>query len=148
VRLLAFGEGHGVESLRTAGAKVLPPVTGVERARAVASLDVVLQPRKRETYAPAVHEALASGVPVVAYATGTAADVVRHEHNGLLVGTDRGAKTLARSVARLVEDRALHARLAAHARDAVAQRTWDQAVSELLEVHYPAALRRPSLATG
>ena len=148
VRLLAFGEGHGVESLRTAGAKVLPPVTGAERARAVASLDVLLQPRKREAYAPAVHEALASGVPVVTYATGTAADVVRHEHNGLVVATDRGAKTLARSVARLAEDRALQARLAARARDSMAQRTWDQAVGELIEVHYPAALRRPSLATG
>lgn len=148
VRLVTFGEGHGAEQLRTAGAKVLPTLTGVERARSVASLDVVLQPRKRETYAPAVHEALASGVPVVAYETGTAADVVRHEHNGLLVGTDRGAKTLSRCVTRLAEDRDLHAELASHARDSVAQRTWDQAVSELIEVHYPAATRRPSLATG
>lgn len=148
VRLLVFGEGHGVEGLRTAGAKVLPSVTGVERARAVASLDVVLQPRKRETYAPAVHEALASGVPVVAYATGTAADVVRHEHNGLLVPSDRGAKAFARAVARVAEDRDLHARLAAAARPSVARRTWEQAVSELTEVHYLAAVRRPPRATG
>jgi glycosyltransferase involved in cell wall biosynthesis len=148
VRLLAFGEGHGAEDLRTAGAKVLPPVTGVERARAIASLDVLLQPRKRQTYAPAVQEALASGVPMVGYAAGTAAAVVRHEHNGLLIGTDRGAKTLVGSVARLAADRDLHAALAARARDSVAQRTWDQAVSELIEVHYPAAVRRPSLATG
>jgi glycosyltransferase involved in cell wall biosynthesis len=148
VRLVAFGEGHGAEGLRTAGAKVLPPVAGVERARAVASLDVLLQPRKRETYAPPVHEAAASGVPVVAYAGGTAAHIVRHEDTGLLVPTDRGAKTLARSVKRLADDRALHAALAERARGSGPHRTWDEAIAELAEVHYPAALHRPSLATG
>lgn len=148
VRLVAMGDGHGAQGLRDAGAKVLPRVTGVERARCVASLDVLVQPRKKDVYAPAVHEALASGVPVVGYDGGTVADVVRHEHNGLLVGTDRGAKTFKRSVTRLAEDRALHATLAGRARESVANRSWDHAVSELLEVHYPAALRRPSFATG
>lgn len=148
VRLVAMGEGHGAQGLRDAGAKVLPRVSGVERARCLASLDVLVQPRKHEVYAPAVHDALAAGVPVVAYESGTAADVVRHEHNGLLIGTDRGGKAFRRSVARLAEDRALHAELAGRARESVAQRSWDHAVAELLEVHYPAAVRRPSLATG
>jgi glycosyltransferase involved in cell wall biosynthesis len=148
VRLVAFGEGHGAEELRTAGAKVLPPVIGVERARAVASLDVVLQPRKRETYAPAVHEAVASGVPVIAYAVGTAAHVVRQGDNGLLVPTDHGAKRLARSVRRLADDRALHATLVEGARGSGRQRTWDKAIAELTEMHYPEALRRAALATG
>ena len=53
---------------------------------------MLVQPRKKEVYAPTVHEALASGVPVIAFDGGTAADVVRHEHNGLLVDTDAASR--------------------------------------------------------
>ena len=80
---------------------MIPQATGLERARCLATFDALVQPRKKEVYAPAVHEALASGVPVVAFDGGTAADVVIHEHNGLLVDTDRGGKAFARAVARL-----------------------------------------------
>ncbi|MCW2849003.1 MAG: hypothetical protein JWR90_2977 [Marmoricola sp.] len=146
VRLVALGDGPGAEGLRAAGAKVIPHATGLERGRCVASFDVLLQPRKKEIYAPAVQEALASGVPVVAYDSGTATDVVRHEHNGLLVDTDRGGKGFARAVARLAASPDLRFTLAAEARASVAHRTWDDAVSELLDVHYPAALGRPAAA--
>ncbi len=73
VRLVAVGDGPGASALRAAGAKVIPHATGLERARCVASFDVLLQPRKKELYAPVVHEALASGVPVVAYDSGSSA---------------------------------------------------------------------------
>ncbi len=146
VRLVALGDGPGAEGLRAAGAKVIPNATGLERARCVASFDVLLQPRKKEIYAPAVHEALASGVPVIAYDSGTASEAVRHEHNGLLVDTDRGGKSFARAVARLAASPDLRFSLASQARPSVAHRTWDDAVSELLDVHYPGAVRRPSAA--
>jgi len=148
VRLVVVGDGRGAEMLRTAGAKVLPHATGLERARCLASFDVLLQPRKKEIYAPTVHEALASGVPVIAYDGGTAADVVRHEHNGLLVDTHRGVKTFAGAVARLANDRDLLFALAQQARDSVAGRTWDDAVDDLVESHYRSAVRRPSAAIG
>lgn len=145
VRLVALGDGPGAEMLRAAGAKVIPHATGLERARCVASFDVLLQPRKKEAYAPTVHEALASGVPVVAYDSGTASDAVRHEVNGLLVDTERGGKTFTRAVARLAASPDLRFTLAAQARTSVSDRTWDDAVADLLDVHYPAALR-PSAA--
>ena len=126
---------------------MIPHANGLERGRCLASFDVLLQPRKREVYAPAVHESLASGVPVVAYESGSAADVVRHEHNGLLVDTDRGGRGFGRAVARLAASPDLRFTLAAAARSSVADRTWDDAVAELLDVHYPAATRRPSVAT-
>jgi phosphatidylinositol alpha 1,6-mannosyltransferase len=148
VRLVVLGDGRGEEVLRTAGAKVLPRVTGLERARCLASFDVLLQPRKKEVYAPTVHEALASGVPVIAYDGGTAADVVRHEHNGLLVDTRRGVKTFAGAVARLADNRELLAAMAELSRGSVAHRTWDDAVDELLDLHYPDAVGRPSAAIG
>ena len=148
VRLVVVGDGRGAEMLRTAGAKVLPHVTGLERARCLASFDVLLQPRKKEIYAPTVHEALASGVPVIAYDGGTASDVVRHEHNGLLVDTRRGVKTFAGTVARLAENRELLSALTGLARGSVEHRTWDDAVDELLDVHYASAVGRPSAAIG
>ena len=110
----------------------------------MATFDVLVQPRKRELYAPSVHQALASGVPVVAFDGGTAADVVRHEHNGLLVGTDRGGKAFARAVARLAASPDLRFALASQARASVSGRTWDDAVAELLDVHYPDAVQRDS----
>lgn len=146
VRVVALGEGSGAEMLRSVGAKVVPRPTGVERARCLASLDVLLQPRKKDVYAPAVHEALASGVPVVAYEGGSAGDVIRHEGNGLLVATDRGSKSFARAVARFAASPDLRFTLAERARTSVAHRTWDDAVAELLEMHYPAAANPPAAA--
>ena len=93
-----------------------------------------------------MHEALASGVPVVAFDGGTAADVVVHEHNGLLVDTDRAGKAFARAVARLGASADLRFTLVANARESVSHRTWQDAVAELVDVHYPAAARRPAPA--
>ncbi len=146
VRLIVLGDGPGAKLLRSAGAKVIPQATGLERARCIATFDVLVQPRKRATYAPAVHEALASGVPVVAFEGGTAAGVVVHEHNGLLVGPDRGGKAFARVVARLGASPDLRFALASEARASVSHRTWTDAVTELVEVHYAAAARRPAVA--
>jgi glycosyltransferase involved in cell wall biosynthesis len=146
VRLVALGDGPGAEGLRAAGAKVISQLTSLERARCIASLDVLVQPRKKEPYAPSVHEALASGVPVVAYGNGTAGDAVRHEHNGLLVDTDRGGKGFARAVARLAASPDLRFTLSAAARPSVAHHTWDDAVAELLDVHYAAAIGGPTAA--
>jgi glycosyltransferase involved in cell wall biosynthesis len=147
VRLVAVGDGPGVDVLRTHGAKVIPAANALERATCLATFDVLVQPRKRELYAPSVHQALASGVPVVAFDGGSAAAVVRHKHNGLLVGTDRGGKAFARDVARLAASPDLRFALAANARESVSDRTWDDAVAELLDVHYPAACRLPSVDT-
>lgn len=140
VRLVVLGDGPGTDTLRAAGAKVIPHATGVERARCLATFDVLLQPRKKEAYAPAVHEALACGVPVIAFESGTAAALVRHEHNGLLVPTERGGKAFSRAVARLAVSPDLRYGLASRARESVSDRTWDDAVAELLDVYYPAAV--------
>ena len=148
VRLVALGEGAGADLLRRAGAKVIPIPTDVERARCVASFDVLLQPRKKETYAPVMHEALASGVPVVAYRSGATAVTVQHERNGLLVDAHHGRKTFARAVARLAASPDLRLTLAAQARESVADRSWEEAVAELVDVHYTAAVRRLSVALG
>ncbi|WP_209716250.1 glycosyltransferase [Marmoricola sp. OAE513] len=133
VRLVVLGSGPGTVTLKEAGAKIVGPTNGLEQARAIASLDVLVQPRKQDRNLSAVRKALASGVPVVAYATGVAAEVITHESTGLLVRPGSGG--LAGAVARLVADPALRDRLAANARDSVTGRTWSDAVDELVG-HY------------
>jgi len=130
VRLVVLGCGPGTAILKEAGAKIVGEAGGLELARAIASLDVLVQPRKQDSSLGPVRKALASGVPVVAFDTGAAADVVRDCESGLLVGS--GTRGLVAAVGRLASDEVLRARLAANARDSVSDRTWSDAVAELV----------------
>ena len=72
--------------------------------------------------------------------------MVEHEHNGLLVDTDRGGKAFARAVARLAASPDLRftprrPRPAPRSPD----RTWDDAVAELLDRALPRG--RPAAPT-
>jgi hypothetical protein len=135
VHLVVLGDGPGADHLTGLGAEVVGSASGVERSRCLASFDVLVQPRKRETYAPTVLEALASGVPVVAFDSGAAGLVVRHEHNGLLVDRERGGRALSRAVLRLAASPPLRRSLGRRSRPSVATRTWDHALDQLVVVH-------------
>lgn len=135
VRLVVLGSGPGTAALKEAGARIVGPSHGLELARAIASLDVLVEPRKKIRDLGAVRKALASGVPVVAFATGAAREVVVEEENGLLVRGGTGG--VAAAVARLAADEVLRTRLAAHARSSVSDRTWTDAVDELLGYYEP-----------
>jgi glycosyltransferase involved in cell wall biosynthesis len=139
VRLVVLGCGAGTGTLKQAGARIVGECGGLELARAVASLDVFVQPRKSETGLDVVRKALASGVPVVAFDTATIREVVVDGHNGLLVPPGQGRSGVADAVARLADDTALRASLAGRARDSVAGRTWADAVEELVEICGPLA---------
>ncbi|WP_447645611.1 glycosyltransferase [Nocardioides zeae] len=103
-------------------------------ATAMASLDVLVHPGGQLTCAHALREAAASGVPVVAARTGGARDVVHHLESGLLVDvTDPRALTDA--VAAVAADRH-RGLMGAHGRGLAEQRTWRDAVDELLGRHY------------
>jgi phosphatidylinositol alpha 1,6-mannosyltransferase len=148
VRLVVVRAGDGADQLRrqVPGAKVLGDISGVDLAHAVASYDVLVQPRKKELDCHAVRRALASGVPVVGLATGGITDVVADGVNGLLVDPDH-PHALRDGVDRLLRHPDLRARLAERARDSVAVRTWADAVDELLEVHW-SAVARPLAGLG
>ena len=78
----------------------------------------------------AVRKALASGVPVVAFQTGPAAECINHDRTGLLARP--GSGKLVAAVERLAIDPDLRERLAANARASVAGRTWADDVEELV----------------
>ena len=83
-----------------------------EVQEALFGLDLLLHPGDAEGLGTAVIEAMAGSVPTIAYNTGGIAEIIAHERNGLLVAAeDVGA--FAEAVARLLEDGALRASLAA-----------------------------------
>jgi phosphatidylinositol alpha 1,6-mannosyltransferase len=118
---------------------------GADLSTALASLDVLVHPGEHETCCHVLREAAASGVPVVAPASGGALDAVRHEKTGLLYDTD-DPRALRRAVARLVGDHRLREELGAAARERALRRSWKDAVDELVDVHYRDTLRRATHA--
>ncbi|MCX6397134.1 MAG: glycosyltransferase [Propionibacteriales bacterium] len=138
VRLVVLGTGPGTATLKDAGAKLVGASTGLETARAIASLDVLVQPRKQDSTLTSARKALASGVPVVAFATGAARELVADGRTGVLVRPGTGG--IAAAVARLVADEELRLRLAANARGSVSDRTWSEAVDELVGYCLPVAV--------
>ncbi len=137
VRLVVLGCGPGTAHLKAAGAKIVGEAHGLEQARAIASLDLLVQPRKHETSLTSVRKALSSGVPVVAFESGVAAEVVHDGENGVLVGAEAGPTGLADAVARLAARPSERLALAGNARASVSDRTWADAVAELVTIYEP-----------
>jgi glycosyltransferase involved in cell wall biosynthesis len=64
---------------------------GEELARHYASADLFLFPSRSETFGNVVTEAMASGLAVIAYDRAAAAEHIRHNINGMLVGAGAAA---------------------------------------------------------
>ncbi|MFD6949441.1 MULTISPECIES: glycosyltransferase family 1 protein [unclassified Nocardiopsis] len=140
IRLLVVGDGPERARLR----RRLPDAvftgqrTGEDLARLYASMDVFVHTGADETFCQSVQEALASGVPVVAPASGGPLDLVVPEHNGLLYAPD-SVRELRVAVGRLAHNRGVRRRMAEGARPSVEHRTWE-AVGEQLIDHYRAVI--------
>lgn len=141
-RLVVVGDGPDRDGLQ----QRLPQAVftgykgGAELSRLFASLDVFVHTGAHETFCQTIQESLASGVPVVAPATGGPLDLIRHGHNGMLYRPGDG-RALRRALRRLVERPDERRSLATAARPGVAGRTWETLADELLD-HYRAAMAR------
>ena len=143
-RLVVVGDGPQQAWLRgrlPASVRFTGELKPREAAAAIASLHLLVQPSTRTTCAHALREAAACGVPVVAPRAGGALDVVEHLGTGFLYDPATPL-ALGDAVAAVVADpnRGL---LGAHARELVSQRTWRDAVDELVREHYAALLDDP-----
>lgn len=139
VRLVIVGGGPEEPRLRKhlPRARFLGVLHGEQLAAAYASLDVFAHTGRHETFCQSAQEALASGVPVVAPASGGPLDLVEPERNGLLYPAGDG-HALAAAVDRLRREPLRRTALAQHARPSVAERSW-QAVNGALVAHYEQA---------
>jgi glycosyltransferase involved in cell wall biosynthesis/predicted metal-dependent phosphoesterase TrpH len=100
-------------------------------AAAYASADLFLFASRTDTFGQVLLEAQASGLPVVAVAEGGPCSIVADGVTGLLRPAD--ATALADAVVSLAADPDARARLAAAARAAVAERTWERALERLAD---------------
>ncbi|HSM66231.1 MAG TPA: glycosyltransferase family 1 protein [Ilumatobacteraceae bacterium] len=136
VRVVVVGDGPDRAALERSlrGAAFLGLRHGSELAMLYASLDVFVHTGLDETFCQSVQEALASGVPVVAPASGGPIDLVHHGRNGFLWCPD-APESLVGAVDELIESPMLRARLGAAARTSVLARPWSALTTELVG-HY------------
>lgn len=136
--LVVVGDGpsrSAVQKALTGTPSVLTGrLDGEALADAYAALDVFVHTGTEETFGQTLQEAMASGVPVVAPASGGPLDVVADGLTGLLYspGSD---DALVQAVATLLTDTAARRTLGERARRAVRDRTWT-AIGEELLAHY------------
>ena len=137
-RLVVIGAGPEREWLekRLPDARFTGPLQTGDLTIAIPTLDVLVHPGEHETCCHALREAGAAGVPVVAPRAGGARDVVRHLETGLLYDPAE-PRDLRRAVAAVVADRQ-RSLLGAQGRELALQRSWTDAVDELVTQHFPA----------
>ncbi|WP_235861727.1 glycosyltransferase [Tersicoccus phoenicis] len=117
-----------------------PPVPPDRLAAAFRAADVVVMPSAHESFGLVALEAQACGTPVIATDAGGLAEAVRDGETGVLVpGRDPGA--WAAALARLHDDPAGRAALAARAAVHARAFTWDRTAART-EVAYRRALNR------
>jgi glycosyltransferase involved in cell wall biosynthesis len=87
---------------------------------AVAGLDMLLHPSSNEGLGTAVIDAMALGVPSIAFSVGGIPEVIENEISGLLI-PPRDPESFARAISRLAGDAALRARLGEGGRHRAAQ---------------------------
>jgi phosphatidylinositol alpha 1,6-mannosyltransferase len=104
---------------------------GVELARLYAAADIFVFPSLTETFGQVVQEAMASGLPSLAFRSGGVQDLFTHGHEGYLCTPGDAAEWLA-TARGLAADPALRTRLGQQAHAATSGRTWDVIFTSLL----------------
>jgi len=146
IKVVIVGDGPMKAKLKKElkGAIFMGFKSGEELSKLYASFDVFVHTGQDETFCQAVQEALASGVPVVAPASGGPLDLVQHGHNGFL-WTEASRYSLVGAVTELAKYPVKRERLAANARPSVEVRPWCGVMDEL-EGHYRSVIGGLSFA--
>jgi glycosyltransferase involved in cell wall biosynthesis len=144
-RLLLVGDGPARRALEAEHPRFLfaGMRTGEDLATHYASADLFLFPSLTETFGNVAAEALASGLPVVAFDYAAAAQLVRHESNGLLAPCGDDASFVAAAL-RIAGDAALRETMRGAARASVEHMDWDLIVQHL-EAAFEHAIRRHAI---
>ena len=140
LRLVLVGDGPERERLQLLSPDAI--FSGIRRgedlARHYASADVFLFPSLTETFGNVVPEAMASGLPVVAFDHAAAGQLLRHGDNGLLASPGEPSE-FCRVARRAAADRSQLRALGLRARDTALTLDWGRIV-EAVEGSYHAAM--------
>lgn len=144
-RLVVVGAGKQEAWLATQvpDAKLTGHLAEAGLATALASMDVLVQPSAIETCGHLIRAGMASGLPVVAPATGGAAGILSDGDTGIL-HDPRSPGALRKAVAMLLADADLRERIGRSARAEAERRGWSSAVAELLGDCAPVSSQRGS----
>jgi len=129
-RLLLVGSGPLRAELeaRCPGAIFAGQRSGLDLAAHYASSDLFLFPSMTETFGNVTTEALASGLPLLAFRHAGAAEMISDGLNGRLV-TNGDAAAFTRTALELARDRQQRLRLAGGARERAMAQDWDRVCS-------------------
>lgn len=154
IRLVLVGDGPAREDVmrRCPEALLAGMKTGEALAAHYASADMFLFPSLTETYGNVTPEAMASGLPVVAYDYAAASQLIRHGENGMLASLDRSDE-FSRHAAWLAAHPGQARTLGAAARRTATEHDWDRVVAQLegvfsnvMEGHVPGRAGHAPLA--
>lgn len=132
IRLVMVGDGPARADVvqRCPDALLAGMKTGLELAEHYASADVFLFPSLTETYGNVTPEAMASGLPVVAYNYAAASQLIRHGENGMLASLDRSDE-FTRNAAWLAAHPEQARAMGEAARRTASENDWDRIVAQL-----------------
>lgn len=149
-RLLLVGDGPSRAALQASCPQALFAGLrhGADLAAHYASADLFIFPSVTETYGNVTPEAMASGLPVLAFDHAAAGELIHCGHNGLLAPPNDTAAFLAQA-RRLVTDPGLARALGAQARQTATTQGWDRIVRQVVQVMQQAQLQhRPGPAAA
>jgi glycosyltransferase involved in cell wall biosynthesis len=127
-RLILVGDGPSRADLQSSGAghHFAGMRTGTDLAAHYASADLFLFPSLTETFGNVVPEAMASGLPVVAFDCAAAAELIRDRSNGWLAPPGDEAAFVAAALAAADAPPELRREIGHHARRAVEPLDWER----------------------
>ena len=144
VRCVVVGEGPERATLEAkfAGKNVVftGRLGGIELANAYSALDVFTHFGTEETFGQTIQEAQASGLPVVAPASGGPKFLIETGSSGFLVHPIRHG-AFAEQVQQLVQDSGLRARVGEQARRSVLNKSWATNNGKLIDFYHSAIAR-------
>jgi UDP-glucose:(heptosyl)LPS alpha-1,3-glucosyltransferase len=110
-----------------------PPTDAIEQY--FAAVDAFVFPTPYDAFGMVITEAMAAGLPVITSREAGAAELIEHQHDGLLVKNPSDVAEISQYMKQLIANPALRQSLGHQARTKMERYTWDQVAEQTMEVY-------------